>query len=283
MLQFTKMHGLGNDFMVVDGISQRFDLSSDDLTRLAARKTGIGFDQLLLVEPPTSKETAFKYRIFNADGSEVSQCGNGARCFAKFVKDRGLTDLSEFWVETNAGNIKLSLLDDGQVRVNMGVPRFEPAYIPLREHTQQDRYSLQFNSEVLQFSALEIGNPHAVFEVDSLAAAPVDELGIYLQSHTLFPERVNVGFSQHLSANEISLRVFERGVGETKACGSGACAAVITGNRLDQLQDKVWVNVLGGRLLIEYAGANSAVFLTGSATTVYHGKLSTEFISKKTL
>ncbi len=282
MLQFTKMHGLGNDFMVIDGISQRFDLSSDDLTRLAARKTGIGFDQLLLVEPPTTKETAFKYRIFNADGSEVSQCGNGARCFAKFVKDRGLTDLNEFWVETNAGNIKLSLLDDGQVRVNMGIPRFEPADIPLREQIQQDRYSLQFNGETLQFSALEIGNPHAVFEVESLAAAPVDELGIYLQSHALFPERVNVGFSQHLSANEISLRVFERGVGETKACGSGACAAVITGNRLDQLEDKVWVNVLGGRLLIEYAGGNSAVFLTGSATTVYHGKLSTEFISKKT-
>ena len=275
------MHGLGNDFMVVDGISQRFDLSGEDLTRLAARKTGIGFDQLILVEPPTRKDTAFKYRIFNADGSEVSQCGNGARCFAKFVKDRGLTDLNDFWVETNAGNIKLSLLDDGQVRVNMGIPRFDPAYIPLREQTQQDRYSLEFKGKILQFSALEIGNPHAIFEVDSLAEAPVEELGVYLQSHELFPERVNVGFSQHLSANEISLRVFERGVGETRACGSGACAAVIAGNRLGLLGKEVWVNVLGGRLLIEYPDTNSSVFLTGSATTVYRGKLSAEFIPKK--
>lgn len=281
MLQFTKMHGLGNDFMVVDGISQRFDLSGEDLTRLAARKTGIGFDQLILVEPPTRKDTAFKYRIFNADGSEVSQCGNGARCFAKFVKDRGLTDLNDFWVETNAGNIKLSLLDDGQVRVNMGIPRFDPAYIPLREQTQQDRYSLEFKGKILQFSALEIGNPHAIFEVDSLAEAPVEELGVYLQSHELFPERVNVGFSQHLSANEISLRVFERGVGETRACGSGACAAVIAGHRLGLLGKEVWVNVLGGRLLIEYPDTNSSVFLTGSATTVYRGKLSAEFIPKK--
>ena len=275
------MHGLGNDFMVVDGISQRFDLSGEDLTRLAARKTGIGFDQLILVEPPTRKDTAFKYRIFNADGSEVSQCGNGARCFAKFVKDRGLTDLNDFWVETNAGNIKLSLLDDGQVRVNMGIPRFDPAYIPLREQTQQDRYSLEFKGKILQFSALEIGNPHAIFEVDSLAEAPVEELGVYLQSHELFPERVNVGFSQHLSANEISLRVFERGVGETRACGSGACAAVIAGHRLGLLGKEVWVNVLGGRLLIEYPDTNSSVFLTGSATTVYRGKLSAEFIPKK--
>ncbi len=278
MLQFSKMHGLGNDFMVVDGISQRFRLSNDELIRLADREMGIGFDQLLLVEPPTRSDSAFKYRIFNADGSEVNQCGNGARCFAKFVKDRQLTDLDEFWVETNTGRMKLSVLDDGQVKINMGTPSFIPANIPLAVDSQQDQYSLTYGDKSWPFSALEIGNPHAVFEVESVSTAPVDELGHHLQSHQLFPEQVNVGFFHRQSANEIELRVFERGVGETKACGSGACAAVIAGNKLGILDERVWVNVLGGRLLIEYAGGDAPVFLTGSATTVYHGKLDIEFL-----
>lgn len=273
MLQFRKMHGLGNDFMVVDGISQRFDVSNHDLAHLADRKTGIGFDQLLLVEPPTQKGNAFKYRIFNADGSEVSQCGNGARCFAKFVIDQGLTDLKDFWVETNTGRIKLSVLDDGEIRVNMGVPSYDPVHIPLAVEAEQSRYTVRFGEKDFQFSALETGNPHAVFEVDSVAEAPVKELGLFLQSHILFPERVNAGFFERISETEIKLRVFERGVGETQACGSGACAAVVAGNRLGLLSNEVQVNLSGGQLKIEYAGEGEPVFLSGPATTVYRGKL----------
>ncbi|MCP4011029.1 MAG: diaminopimelate epimerase [Proteobacteria bacterium] len=273
MLQFSKMHGLGNDFMVVNGISQRFDVASVDLAGLANRKTGIGFDQLLLVEPPTQKNTAFKYRIFNADGSEVSQCGNGARCFAKFVKDQGLTELDDFWVETNTGRIRLSVLADEQVRVNMGVPRFEPEFVPLAVETEQARYAVVFEDKRWQFSALEIGNPHAVFEVNSIAQAPVNTLGQFLQSHELFPERVNAGFFERVSEAEINLRVFERGVGETRACGSGACAAVVAGHRLGLLSGRVQVNLSGGSLQIDYAGEGEPVFLCGPATTVYHGNL----------
>jgi len=269
------MHGLGNDFMVVDGISQRFDVSSVDLAGFANRKTGIGFDQLLLVEPPTQKNTAFKYRIFNADGSEVSQCGNGARCFAKFVKDQGLTELDDFWVETNTGRIRLSVLADGQVRVNMGIPRFEPEFIPLAVEAEQARYAVEFEGHSFQFSALEIGNPHAVFEVNSVAEAPVNTLGPFLQSHELFPERVNAGFFERVSETEINLRVFERGVGETRACGSGACAAVVAGHRLGLLSGRVRVNLSGGSLQIDYAGEGEPVFLCGPATTVYHGNLET--------
>jgi len=267
------MHGLGNDFMVIDGISQHFDVSKYDLAALANRKTGVGFDQLLLVEAPTQKNVAFKYRIFNADGSEVSQCGNGARCFAKFVKDQGLTDLDDFWVETNSGRIRLSVQQDGQVRVNMGVPRFAPQDIPLAVESEQAEYELEFEGESFMFSALEIGNPHAVFAVDSVAQAPVKELGTYLQSHPLFLERVNAGFYQRLSDSEIDLRVFERGVGETRACGSGACAAVVAGQRQGLLSDQVKVNLNGGSLLIEYSGEGEPVFLVGPAATVYRGKL----------
>ena len=273
MLQFTKMHGLGNDFIVIDGISQRFTLSDAALARLADPKTGIGFDQLLLLEPPTLKGSAFKYRIFNADGSEVSQCGNGARCIAKFIKDKALTDLNEFWVETNAGRMMLSILEDGQVRVNMGVPSFAPADIPLNVESVQDQYSLLFNDQPVSFSALEIGNPHAVFEVESIATAPVDELGRYLQSHASFPERVNVGFVERLSDNEINLRVYERGVGETLACGSGACAAVAAGVKRGTLSNSVKVNLARGKLQIDYEGLDKQIYLTGTATTIYHGKL----------
>ena len=277
MLHFSKMHGLGNDFMVVDGISQRFVVADHDLTALADRKTGIGFDQLLLVEAPTRKGNAFKYRIFNADGSEVSQCGNGARCFARFVKDQGLTDLDEFWVETNAGRIMLSVLEDGRIRVNMGIPGFSPTQIPLAVDSQQAQYTLEFEGSSSLFSALEIGNPHALFQVESVATAPLETLGPLLQDHVLFPQRVNVGFFERLSDDQINLRVFERGVGETRACGSGACAAVIAGIRLGLLTNKVTVNLSGGPLEIEYAGEGEPVFLIGPATTVYRARLDTSF------
>ena len=267
------MHGLGNDFMVVDGISQRFNLSNETLARLADRQKGIGFDQLLLVEPPTQKGNAFKYRIFNADGSEVNQCGNGARCFAIFVKDISLTDLNEFWVETNAGRLKLAILEDGQVRVNMGAPNFTPRDIPLAVDSELDQYALEFDHQEMFFSALEVGNPHAVFEVDSVADAPVNELGTYLQSHPYFPERVNVGFVERISEDEINLRVFERGVGETLACGSGACAAVAAGVKSGHLSNKVKVNLTGGHLQIDYQGPGEEIHLTGTATTIYRGKL----------
>lgn len=273
MLRFSKMHGLGNDFMVVDGISQRFEPTAGELMRLSDRKTGVGFDQLLLVERPTRKDTAFKYRIFNADGSEVSQCGNGARCFAKFVHDHALTDLKSFWVETNAGRIFLSILENGEVRVNMGVPRFAPEVIPLHVAEEQDQYPLDFEGTPYTFSAVEIGNPHAIFRVEDLATAPVDTLGPAMQDHTLFPERVNAGFMHIVSRDEINLRVFERGVGETQACGSGACAAVVAGCKLGVLDTRVKVNLPGGALTIEYPEIGEAVYLTGPSTTVYHGRL----------
>ncbi len=264
--------------MVVDGISQHIDVSELNLARLADRKLGIGFDQLLLIESPSEKENLFKYRIFNADGSEVGQCGNGARCIAKFVRDQNLTTLDEFWVETNSGRIMLSVMEDEQVRVNMGVPRFEPEYIPLEVDQRQAQYALKYNNESMQFSALEIGNPHAVFEVESIDLAPVHELGAALQTNPLFPERVNAGFYERLSDDEINLRVYERGVGETQACGSGACAAVVAGVCLETLSSTTRVNLLGGSLLIEYAGLGEAVFLTGPATTVYRGKLELDLV-----
>jgi diaminopimelate epimerase len=281
MIRFSKMHGLGNDFMVVDGVSQRFDAQKYDLAGLANRTTGVGFDQLLLVEAPTRKDTAFKYRIFNADGSEVSQCGNGARCFATFVKERGLTDSDDFWVETNAGRIRLSVLDDGLVRVNMGVPQFSPEQIPFAVDSEKTEYSLEYEGETLMFSALEIGNPHAVFAVESVDSAPVGTLGSWLQSHALFPDRVNAGFYERLSDTEIKLRVFERGVGETRACGSGACAAVIAGQRLGLLSNQVKVNLAGGSLMIEYSGEGAPVYLVGPASTVYRGKLENKIIHTK--
>ncbi len=273
------MHGLGNDFMVVDAISQRFEVPPQDLARLADRRTGVGFDQLLLVEAPSERGNAFKYRIFNADGSEVNQCGNGARCFARFVMDHELTDLESFWVETNAGRLKLSILDDGQIKVNMGVPRFDPAVIPMAEERQQARYALDFEGQTWPFVALEIGNPHAVFKVDSVADAPVQALGEHLQSHPLFPERVNAGFYEVVSDREIRLRVFERGVGETLACGSGACAAVVAGNGEGLLQQTVGVHLTGGELQVEYAGDGKPVYLLGTATTVYTGKLHHDFLT----
>jgi len=277
MLHFSKMHGLGNDFMVIDGVSQAFRVEDYDLAALADRKTGVGFDQLLLVEAPTQKGNAFKYRIFNSDGSEVSQCGNGARCFARFVREQELTDLDEFWVETNAGRMMLSIQGDGQVRVNMGIAGFEPAQIPLSVQTQQDQYELEYQQQCLHFSALEIGNPHALFEVESVADAPVEQLGSHLQNHPMFPDRINAGFIEYLSRDHIKLRVYERGVGETNACGSGACAAVIAGVRRGQLNERVTVELPGGKLQIEYAGNDQPVFLNGPATTVYRAQLNPIF------
>ncbi len=267
------MHGLGNDFMVVDNRAQLMELDSKKLTALADRKTGIGFDQLLLVENPRSADSQFKYRIFNADGAEVNQCGNGARCFARYVLDKGLVAEPSFWVETNAGRIQLIAQDDGQVSVNMGVPRFTPEHIPLSLKQRAQHYELVYGGDELSFMAAEIGNPHAVFQLGPVAQAPVEQLGAFLQTIPLFPERVNVGFMHIISEDEIDLRVFERGVGETRACGSGACAAAAVGVINGLLNENVKVNLLGGSLTIDYAGEGQAIFLTGPASTVYHGEL----------
>lgn len=267
------MHGLGNDFMVVDNRAQLMDLGSEKLRALADRKTGIGFDQLLLVEDPSLADSQFKYRIFNADGSEVSQCGNGARCFARYVLDQGLIAESPIWVETNAGRIQLVALDNNRVRVNMGVPRFTPEDIPLAIEQRAENYKVVHNSEERSFMAAEIGNPHAVFQLGPVAQAPVEELGTYLQSSPLFPESVNVGFMHILNKDEVDLRVFERNAGETLACGSGACAAVATAIINGLLNESVKVNLLGGALTIDYAGEGQPIFLTGPATTVYHGEI----------
>jgi diaminopimelate epimerase len=274
-LKFTKMHGLGNDFVVIDGINQPLPsvglpFAKADLQRLADRHFGIGFDQLLIVQPDANAD--FRYRIFNSDGSEVSQCGNGARCFARFVHDHGLTAKRDIRVLTAAGPLLLLLQDDGQVTVDMGAPRWAPAEIPLAMVSEADRYALDVDGESHQVAAVGLGNPHCVLLVDDVDTAPVATLGPKLESHPLFPERVNAGFMQVVSRNHIRLRVFERGAGETLACGSGACAAVVCGQRLGLLDNPVRVDLPGGSLHISYDGTGG-IRMTGPAETVYDGQI----------
>jgi diaminopimelate epimerase len=278
IVHFTKMHGLGNDFMVVDLISQHAHFRPELITRLADRHTGIGFDQLLLVEPPGKPEVDFRYRIFNADGSEVEQCGNGARCFAVFVKQRRLTNKSMIRVETSAGDIVLEIKPDGRVVVDMGQPRFEPERIPFLADRQDTVYALDVpelpgNAGHWEISALSMGNPHAVVLVDDIAHAPVQSVGAAIERHVRFPQRVNVGFMMVEHRHFIRLRVFERGTGETQACGTGACAAVVAGIQRGLLGSPVEVKLPGGNLLIEWAGPGHSVRMEGPATTVFEGKI----------
>ena len=273
LLKFSKMHGCGNDFVVVDMITQRLNLRDQHIRLLADRRFGIGCDQVLLVEAPQQPEVDFRYRIFNQDGSEVEQCGNGARCFARFVRDKKLTGKDRIRVETKAGIIELLITRNRQVRVNMGEPRFAPEQIPFTVPTQADRYSLDVDGETVALSALSMGNPHAVLLVDDVDAAPVDRLGPRLESDPHFPQRVNVGFMQVLSDNEIRLRVYERGAGETLACGTGACAAVVAGQRLGLLGEKVNVQLRGGQLTIQWRGDGHPVMMTGPATHVFEGQI----------
>jgi len=270
-LHFAKMHGLGNDFMVVDGITQKVFFSPELIRRLADRHFGVGFDQLLLVEPPYDPEQDFHYRIFNADGSEVQQCGNGARCFARFVRLKGLTNKDRIAVSTMSGKIVLTLERDNQVTVNMGVPEFEPAKVPFRAQKAEKTYLLRSNDQTVLCGVVSMGNPHCVLDVDDVKTAPVERLGAELESHERFPERVNVGFSQRVSAGEINLRVFERGAGETLACGTGACAAAVVGMSQGRLRDKVKVNLPGGSLTISWQGPGKPVFMTGPAEHVFDG------------
>ncbi|MBS9811439.1 diaminopimelate epimerase [Vibrio alginolyticus] len=271
---FSKMHGLGNDFMVVDCITQNVFFSQDLIRRLADRHTGVGFDQLLVVEAPYDPETDFHYRIFNADGSEVEQCGNGARCFARFVRLKGLTNKYSISVSTKKGKMILNIEDDGEVTVNMGVPEFEPNKIPFKAKQKEKTYIMRAGGNTLFCGAVSMGNPHVVTVVDDVDTAEVETLGPLLESHERFPERVNAGFMQVMSRDHIRLRVYERGAGETQACGSGACAAVAVGILQGLLDENVKVSLPGGELRIAWQGPGKPLFMTGPTTHVFDGQLS---------
>jgi diaminopimelate epimerase len=279
LLRFTKMHGLGNDFVFLDLISQNIAIHNQHIRQLADRRLGIGFDQLLTVEPPGDPDVDFKYRIYNADGSEAEQCGNGARCFLRFVRDRGLTTKTEVKLETNTGIISCKLEKDGNITVDMGPPVLQPQDIPFIASETQIHYSLEVISplcntpEQVRITPVNMGNPHAVIIVEDLDQAPVTQLGPVIEKHELFPERVNVGFMQIESRSSIRLRVFERGVGETRACGSGACAAVVAGRLQGLLDETVDVSLPGGNLRIQWQGNDTAVKMTGPASHVYEGRL----------
>ena len=272
-VQFSKMHGLVNDFMVIDNVTQNVFFSKEKIQQLANRNFGIGFDQLLMVEPPYDPEQDFHYRIFNADGSEVEQCGNGARCFARFVKQKGLINRNKIVVSTKAGKMVLYLEKDGQVTVNMGKPDFVPANIPLKANKQENTYILRLDDKTLFCGAVSMGNPHCVIEVENVDTADVLDIGPLVESHERFPERVNVGFMQIINESHIRLRVFERGSGETLACGSGACAAVAIGQIQGKLSKDVRVDLPGGTLRIRWPGPDSVLKMTGPAEHVYDGQI----------
>ncbi len=272
-MNFTKMHGLGNDFVVIDGINQPVSLTPQQVRHLADRHFGIGCDQLLLVEAASTPEADFRYRIYNADGGEVEQCGNGARCFMQFVRDQGLTEKSHLLVETLGGPLQLVRQADGQITVNMGVPRLEPADIPFIAAGRASAYALDVLDQHLQIAAVSMGNPHAVLLVDDVESAPVASIGPAVENHPRFPARVNVGFMQIVATDCIRLRVFERGAGETLACGSGACAAVVAGRLWERLSGSVKVVLNGGELVVSWAGEGQPVLMTGPATTVYQGRI----------
>ncbi len=276
-IRFTKMQGLGNDFVVIDAVRQRLNLSPDQARQLADRHFGIGCDQILVVERAQQAGVDFRYRIFNADGGEVEQCGNGARCFVRFVHEQGLSAKPELRVETRAGIISLRLQDDGQITVDMGVPRFLPAEIPFLAEGAEPVQSLEVGAgqerRTFEISALSMGNPHAVLVVDALEQAQVANYGPLIEAHPRFPQRVNAGFMQVLDRHHIALRVYERGAGETLACGTGACAAAVAGIRRGLLETPVGVEMRGGELQIAWAGGNASVLMTGPAMTVFNGEI----------
>lgn len=272
-LKFSKMHGLGNDFVVFDGVTQQLALSTEQLRLIADRHFGIGCDQILLIEKPTRSDTDFRYRIFNSDGGEVEQCGNGARCFVRYVHDHGLTDKTEIRVETSTGIIVPRLEADGAVTVNMGMPRFEPTDIPFLSDHRAPAYRLSLPDKIIEISAVSMGNPHAVQVVEDVDTAPVTIDGPQIERHVSFPRRVNAGFMQVLDRGHIKLRVYERSVGETLACGSGACAAVAAGIQRGLLDAAVRVTTRGGDMLICWAGEGQPVMMTGPAVEVFKGVL----------
>lgn len=272
LLRFNKMHGLGNDFVVFDTLTQHVRLSTALIAQLADRKLGVGCDQVLVIEPPTEPDIDFNYRIFNADGSEVQQCGNGARCFARYVHDRQLTGKRQIRVRTVNRVLQLTLEKSGLVTVDMGEPDFAPQSLPFTADAAE-RYQLALAGRNVEIAALSMGNPHAVMLVDDIATAPVAELGPQIEGHERFPERVNAGFMQIINRGEIALRVYERGVGETDACGSGACAAVAAGIRWGLLDESVKVRLHRGELTIHWRGAGEPLAMTGPAVNVYQGRI----------
>ena len=273
LLRFTKMHGLGNDFMVIDLVSQQAHIQPKHAKQWGDRHTGIGFDQLLLVETPHSPDVDFRYRIFNADGSEVEQCGNGARCFARFVLDKRLTVKKRIKVETRGGIIELEMRPDGQVTVDMGPPRLNPAVIPFVADAQALSYAVDVEGQCIELEAVSMGNPHAVIRVDDADSAPVQSLGPKIEQHPRFPQRVNVGFLQILDRQHGKLRVWERGAGETQACGTGACAAAVAAIAQGWMDSPLQLELPGGKLCIEWAGAGQPVMMTGPAVRVYEGQI----------
>ena len=271
-LKFTKMHGLGNDFVVIDGINQSPSFNSEQLHLLADRHFGVGCDQILLIEAAEG-DADFRYRIFNADGGEVEQCGNGARCFVRYVHDRGMTSKNEIRVETLGGLIIPRLEASGEVTVNMGAPKFEPREIPFTAEKRALTYPLEIDGRQVEISAVSMGNPHAVQQVTDVNHAPVLTEGVLIERHPRFPQRVNAGYMQVIDRSHIRLRVYERGAGETLACGTGACAAVVAGNRLGWLDAAVEVHTRGGKLRIEWHGMGTPVRMTGPAQTVFEGEI----------
>ncbi len=273
-IKFTKMHGLGNDFMVIDGVNQPINLHPKQIAQLAQRHTGVGFDQLLLIEAGQQQDIDFTYRIFNADGQEVGQCGNGARCLAAFARYYGLTTKNHIKVATRTTQMDLYIEADNLIRVDMGIPKLAPAQIPVKANEQATEYQLPLaNGESISFYAINVGNPHAVLLVDTISTAPVMTLGQQISVHPNFPDQVNVGFMQLVNSQHIRLRVYERGCGETQACGSGAVAAAAIGRLYHSLDKKITVSLPGGDLIIEWPAFDQSITLTGPATFVYEGLL----------
>lgn len=278
-LQFTKMHGLGNDFIVINALDQPFNLTASDITRLSRRDTGIGFDQCLVIEPSLQKDIDFFYRIFNANGQEVGQCGNGARCLARFVQQYGLSNQTNLTIATKTTRMQLQIHPNKSVTVDMGQPNFEPKMIPLNVSQQAPLYSLGLqDNQICRIHAMSIGNPHAVMQVQDLNQIPIQDIGLQISEHPLFPEQTNVGFMQIINPKLIVLRVYERGCGETRACGSAAVAAVAIGRRYHELAQQVTVRLPGGDLIVDWPDMNKSIFLTGSATFVYQGELLNDIV-----
>ncbi|MDC1513445.1 diaminopimelate epimerase [Porticoccaceae bacterium] len=273
LMKFTKMHGLGNDFVVIDAVTQNVRITASMVRRLADRKTGIGCDQVLIIEPPSAVDVDFNYRIFNYDGAEVEQCGNGARCLARFVHDRQLTGKKSIKVQTSNRVMTLNLINKNLVAVDMGIPELDPPAIPFQANEPALLYDIEVNGQAQRIAAVSMGNPHAVVTVADVETAPVAELGAALESHERFPNRVNVGFMQIVDRTEIKLRVFERGVGETEACGSGACAAAVAAIQQQLVDSPVTVHLTRGALKIDWKGAGHPLIMSGPAKTVFHGRI----------
>jgi len=273
LVKFTKMHGLGNDFVVIDGVRQHIDLNPEMIKRLADRNLGIGCDQVLLIEPPSKKNIDFNYRIFNCDGAEVEQCGNGARCLGRYIADQRLSGKKSVLVKTKNCVMEVQIGSHNLISVNMGAPVLEPADIPFVAEQQDRLYEIDIDNQPYSISAVSMGNPHAVIQVDDIETAPVEALGSQLQTHQKFPESVNVGFMEIVNRQHIKLRVFERGAGETQACGSGACAAAVAAIQQELVDCSVSVELLGGELSIEWQGNSQPVLMTGPAETVFHGQI----------